>query len=269
LKPNAAAVITPHALHYQQCVDAIESGCHVLVEKPMVIEVGHARDLAARVRKSGKKLVIGYCPPFTGQFAYLRQAIRTKALGELELVCGYMSQAWMGSGDAAKMGWRGDPKLSGGGQAYDSGAHQLAALCWPVESPVAEVFAFLDYKGMPVDVNSSINVRFENGVLGNVVIGGNCSSRGKHTCFLFTKGRIEIDGWTGNWINVFPGAARQPLENVEFPLPGLSPAENFVDAVCGRAEPRTTAEDGVVQSELMEAIYEAARTGQMVRICRV
>ena len=41
-----------------------------------------------------------------------------------------------------------------------------------------------------------------------------------------------------------------------------SPNDNFIDAILGRAEPRTTPLNGVIQSELMDAIYESARTGK-------
>ena len=41
--------------------------------------------------------------------------------------------------------------------------------------------------------------------------------------------------------------------------------ENFVDAILGRAEPRTTPANGILQSKLMDAIYESARTGAIVR----
>ena len=262
-QPDVAAVVTPHSMHYDQCVAAIEAGCHVLVEKPMVVDVEHARDLAARVEKAGKVLVIGYCPPFTAEFAYLRDQVQKGSLGKLELICGYLTQGWKPR-DGTSKGWRFVPELSGGGQAYDSGAHILSSLCWPVGSPVAEVHAFVDNQGLAVDVNSSINVRFANGVMGTVVIGGNCPVRGRHMTFAFDNGRIEIDGWMGNWINVFARAGE--VKDPDLGHRGISPAENFIDAVCGRDQPRTTPADGIIQSELMAGVYESARTGRSVRV---
>ena len=40
---------------------------------------------------------------------------------------------------------------------------------------------------------------------------------------------------------------------------------DLVDAILGRAEPKTTPINGVLQSELMDAIYESAKTGQVAR----
>ena len=35
-KPDAVVIVTPHALHFEQGMQALEAGCHVLMEKPMV-----------------------------------------------------------------------------------------------------------------------------------------------------------------------------------------------------------------------------------------
>jgi predicted dehydrogenase len=45
----------------------------------------------------------------------------------------------------------------------------------------------------------------------------------------------------------------------------LSPDHNFIDAVLGRAEPKTSVRNGVIQSQLMDAIYESQRTGKPAR----
>ena len=44
-----------------------------------------------------------------------------------------------------------------------------------------------------------------------------------------------------------------------------SPNDNFIDAILGRAKPRTSATNGIIQCELMDAIYESARTGLPAR----
>ena len=134
--------------------------------------------------------------------------IRNQTFGKLELIIGYLSQNWKRGTAGA---WRQNPALSGGGQAYDSGAHLLNSLCWSIENNVAEVFAFIDNHGTEVDINSSINVRFENGVFASIVVSGNCPSDSSHMTYIFDNGRIDIDGWGGSWIKVFDGS--QQIEN--------------------------------------------------------
>lgn len=255
-EPDAVFIATPHTLHYQHCVQGIKAGCHIYVEKPMVTNSADAHRLAEKVQQAGRILVVGYNTPCTPEFEYLRQRIRDKTFGRLEMVIGHLSQNWA---DFSKGTWRQDPELSGGGQAYDSGAHILNSLVWSVEAKVVQVFAFVDNKDIPVDVNSSINIRFDNGVLASIIVSGDCAVSGSHMAFIFEQGKIEIDPWSGKWINVYDkdGPVKYP------PITGhlQFPDDNFIDSILGRAEPRTTAAHGILQSELMDAIYESARIG--------
>jgi predicted dehydrogenase len=256
---DAVVLVTPHNLHFEQSVEALEAGFHVLVEKPMVIDSTDARSLAEKVAETGKILAVGYNTSYTPACIYTRKAVRERSLGRLEMVSGYLSQDWKRLTEGM---WRHDPAQSGGGQAYDSGAHLLNTLCWCVESPVAEVMAYLDSLDDSVDINSVMVVRFESGVIASVAIGGNCPPDGSHTSFLFDDGRIDLDGWKGEWLRVWKGA--KEIHDVPKSEGEANPDANFVDAILGKAEPLCTVEHGVIQSELMDAVYESARTGRPV-----
>ena len=257
--PDAVLISTPHTLHFEQGMKALEAGCHVFMEKPMVTDADDAYTLAAKVEEAGKVLVIGYNTSCTANFYYLREQIRNQSLGKLELIIGYLSQNWKRATAGA---WRQNPALSGGGQAYDSGAHLLNSLCWSVENNVAEVFAFIDNHGTQVDINSSINVHFENGVFASIVVSGNCPSDSSHMTYIFDGGRIDIDGWGGGWIKVFEGSKQIENPPITEEMNAGGPDKNFIDTIMGRAEPRTTPLNGIIQSELMDAIYESGRTGK-------
>lgn len=256
-KLDGVIIATPHTLHFQHAVQALQAGCHVLIEKPMVTSLVDAYALEKVIAKTGKILTIGYNTPCTGEFAYLREQIRKGTFGKLELIVGYLSQDWKRLTTGL---WRQDPKLSGGGQAYDSGAHLLNSLVWSVESDIDQVFAFQDNCGTPVDINSSINIRFANGVMASIVVSGNCPSAGRFMSFMFDNGRVDIDGWGGSWIKVWQG-------NREIKYPPIdetpnSPDHNFINSILGLAEPRTSVRNGIIHSQLMDAIYESARTGK-------
>jgi len=258
--PDAVVIVTPHTLHFEHGMQALQAGCHVLMEKPMVTDSGQAHRLAEEVKKTGKILVIGYNTPCTPEFQYLRELVRTKELGKLETVTGWLAQDWK-RGTVGS--WRQDPKLSGGGQMYDSGAHLFNSLVWTVEQPISEVFAFVDNQDAPVDINGTVNIRFANGMLATITIVGNCPSDGAGMYLTFENGRVEIDGWGGDWIKIFRG--RQQMKYPCITGKAETPDDNFIDAILGRAQPQTSPINGVIQSELMDAIYESARTGQVAR----
>jgi predicted dehydrogenase len=262
LKPDAVLISTPHTQHYDQAVQALAAGCHVFMEKPMVTSLDQAYALASVVKQSGKIFVIGYNTPCSPEFIYLRNLIRDKTLGKLEMVTGFISQDWL---RATTGMWRQEPALSGGGQAYDSGAHLFNSLCWSVESDVDEVFAFVDNHGAQVDINSVSSIKFTNGVFANITISGNCPGGGSFMAFIFDGGRVEIDGWGAGWINVWKGSEKVKYPLITSDLGAPSPDHNFIDAILGRAEPRTSVYNGIIQSQLMDAIYESQRTGLPAR----
>ena len=261
--PDAVVISTPHTLHFEHGMQALNAGCHVLVEKPMVTSAQDAYTIAEKVKETGKVFTIGYNTPCSANFYYIRECVRNQTLGKLELVTGYITQNWL---HATKGAWRQVPELSGGGQAYDSGAHLFNSLCWSVESNVAEVHSFIDNHGAAVDINSSTNIRFEDGVFAAIVISGNCPSPGgTHMALIFENGRIEVDGWGGGWIRVYEGAAELDPPPITDEMSAASPDDNFIDAILGRAELRTSPMNGIIQSELMDAIYESGRTGLPAR----
>lgn len=258
-KPDAVTIVTPHTLHFEHGMMAIEHGCHVFMEKPMVTDSGDAKKLKAAVEAAGKVFVVGYNASCTPTMAWLRGAIRDQRYGKLQTVTGWQTQGWA-KGTVGS--WRQDVALSGGGMMYDSGAHMFNALVWTVESPVESVFCFIDEVGTPVDINGAVSIRFQSGALATMNIIGNCKSDGNGMVYAFENARVEIDGWHGNWMKVFQGN-----EQVEVDIPGEKqlPNANFIDAILGRAPAQTSPTNGLIQSQLMDAIYESARTGAASR----
>ncbi|MGF1447930.1 MAG: Gfo/Idh/MocA family protein [Opitutales bacterium] len=257
---DGVVITSPHTLHYQHACEALEADCHIFVEKPMVTESAQAHDLKTRVEAAGKILVIGYNTACTPEFAYIRESIREGRLGRLEMVTGFLSQNWK----KATVGkWRQDPALSGGGQAYDSGAHLFNSLVWSVESPIEEVYAQVDFMDTPVDFNSVTNIRFQNGVLASITVSGNSASFAGYMAFIFEDGIIETNGWICDWIKVQHHG--KPVKYPEIPYKPMTPMENFIRSLRGEDTPRTGPINGVYQAELMDAIYASAKVNRPVK----
>ena len=134
----------------------------------------------------------------------------------------------------------------------------MNSLVWSVNSPVDELYAMVDNHGTKVDINSTLTIRFKNGVMASIAIGGNCKTAGSHMVFIFEKGYVEVDGWAGKWIKVFAeGEETEPsFEESE----QMSPTDNFIDSVFERDTVRVTPDQGIILSELMDAVYESAET---------
>lgn len=259
--PDAVVIASPHTMHYDQAVEALDHGCHVLLEKPMVTDLGHANALASKVNQTGKQLCIAYNSPCTAELYTLREHVRKQTWGKLKAVSINLTQMWY---RATQGKWRQDPALSGGGQWYDSGAHPLCSLVWVVESDIDEVYAHLDNLDTPVDINGTATIRFANGVLASVAICGE-GAMGSHGAWVFEKARVEVDPWHANHFHARVKGDDGGESVVKYPqMLGKDgqPLNNFIDAILGRDEPRTTVLTGVHQSQLMDAVYRSAKSGR-------
>ncbi|OPZ23964.1 MAG: Glucose--fructose oxidoreductase precursor [Lentisphaerae bacterium ADurb.BinA184] len=260
VRPDAVSIATPHTLHFAQCAQALKAGLHVLVEKPMVTSLDQALALEKKVKAAKRLLCIGYNTPCTVEVKKVRDLVRSGEMGRLKLVSMYISQPWY---HFVKGTWRMDPELSGGGMLYDSGAHVFNTLCWTVESDVAEVFAYVDNLDAKVDINGAVCVKFKSGVIAQVTVSGE-SPGGSFAAYMFENGLVELNPWYySGYFRVWDrkGAVKYPaMAGTDF-----SPMHNFVEAILGRDEPRTSVRNGIYQSQLMDAIYESARTGKPAR----
>lgn len=263
-KLDGVVLVTPHTTHYPQAKAALQKGLHVLVEKPMVTSSEHAYDLWRTVNATGKLLGITFQSPYTPEFGWLAKARDEGKLGKVQLISGWMSQGWL-KGTAGK--WRQDPKLSGGGQMYDSGAHLLNAMMWLMNDPVVEVACFYDTCGAPVDINGVVAVKFQNGAMGSICIGGNCPVFRTEIQIQTDKmliitdqygGKLEMKGRDNR--TFYPA-----IEPDDQPAAG-TPHLNFVNAVLGKEPLRAPVRYGVLLSALMDAMYESGDTGKPVKV---
>jgi predicted dehydrogenase len=148
----------------------LEKGLHVLCEKPMVCSVDHAKKVCAKAKAAKKHMMISYQRHFIGPYVYAHKAVHNDQLGAPHFVTAWQSQNWI---EITKK-WRGDPKLSGGGQLNDSGSHMMDVLLWITGLQPEEVAAFVDHRTAQVDVVSAISVKFVGGASGNISIVGEC-----------------------------------------------------------------------------------------------
>ena len=261
-KPDAVAIATPHTLHMQHALDSFAAGCHILLEKPMVTSVAEARELLARRDELGKVLMVSYQRHYLPAYRYVAVAIARGDIGEIEYVAGLQTQAWV-KGTAGS--WRQDPEFSGGGQLIDSGSHLIDIIMYAVDQEVAGVMAYQADLSMPVNINSAISLRFENGALGTISVVGN-GPRGmwEDVSFYGSEGAIllrtpSIEDWRKTVIT----HENHKTGDVEVVLPEEStPDENFIDVILGRDELKAPGESGLRVIQVTEAATRSAQSGR-------
>ncbi len=257
---DGVVIVSPHAHHFQQAMDAISAGCHVLVEKPMVIKTEDAQTLLRHARKEGRLISVAFQGPFSREFQYIRNIVATGQLGEISLVTGVCTQHWI---EPLRDTWRTQPELSGGGNLYDSGAHMFNGMLYLTGLAATEVFAFIENKGEKVDVISSVSLRLNSGALGTAAVSGDASVMEEGIYIQGTQGAAKVSIYGGGKLEHWQGK-----ELVKYPVvpPTSSVQQNFVDCITGRATTPSPALLGLRLARLMDAIYESGRTGRAVQV---
>lgn len=192
---DAVDICTPSGLHAQQGIMAVEAGKHVLVEKPIDIDlekIDRLIDLADRKRR---KLACIFQYRFSPQIQKAHQMIQEGRLGRI-ISCSTYVKWWRDQGYYNSADWRGTWALDGG-VLGNQGVHSLDQMCW-LAGPVTEAeYAHIETIERKIEAESFAVavVRFENGARGVVEGTTNCyPGMATRTQIFGTKGSAEFDG---------------------------------------------------------------------------
>jgi predicted dehydrogenase len=172
-KIDIVAVTTPNNSHFTIAKLALESGFHVMCEKPMTFTAQEARDLVAIVKKSGK--VFGLMHNYTGypMVKLARDMVRAGDIGEIRKVVVQYPQGWLSTALEAtgqvQASWRTDPAQSGAAGAIgDIGTHceNLAEYITglKITQVCADITTFVP--GRRLDDDGNCLLHFSNGARG-------------------------------------------------------------------------------------------------------
>ena len=255
---DAAVICTPHTLHYQEAMDCLQRGIHVLTEKPMVCTVERAQNLIAKAKEVDKTLMVSYQRHYQPNLRWAHNYIGEGKLGKVFFISSYLSQSWAGVTHT----WRGRKELSGGGELMDSGSHIVDLICWVSQLEPVEVTAFISNefaREEEVDILSSISVRFSNRAIASISINGNAPWYERHV-FSGTEGTITFGPDTT--LRLPDG---KDAEIPEMPEPS-SPDDNFIAVIQGKEEPISTAEGALKVVQISQAAYLSEEERRPVRI---
>ena len=123
-------VLTPNKQHSFITVDALESGKHVMCEKPMAINSAEAKKMLDAAKRTGKKLTIGYQNRYRANSWYLKKLCEAGELGEV-----YYARAQAVRRRAVPTwGVFLDEENQGGGPLIDIGTHALDLTLWEMDN---------------------------------------------------------------------------------------------------------------------------------------
>jgi predicted dehydrogenase len=279
---DGVVIATPHDTHYELTRDALLADVDVLVEKPMVIEPEHGRELVALARERGRRLHVGYPFPYTRHALALEGAIAAGELGEIVLATSLFASAVLplyrgdvaGSAQtSAETLWAtGEATYSeptrGGGQLLTQVTHSASLLFFLTRMQPRTVFAVTDLLDTAVDVVDAITFQTEAGAAGSVASTGTVDANVEEYRIFGTEGHAALSTSEGTLtLKSYAGGSRTelPLEPTEI-YPAHAPAQRLVDAILGRAPVAVPGELGLLTVEFLAAARESATTGEPTRL---
>ncbi|WP_336003446.1 Gfo/Idh/MocA family protein [Halorientalis halophila] len=266
---DAVTIVTPHTLHYDQAMACLDRGLHVLVEKPMVTDVGNAKTLVQTATERDLVLQVGYQRRFHEGFREIDRLLGSGRIGHLHSVNCFVSQNWI---DNHRGTWRVDPSLSGGGQLYDTGSHVIDTLLWLTHAHPTTVSAQIEYAMPDIDVNSVLTIGMERDdqpVLASVAIVGDGVDLTPREGYRFWGTSGSISYMDDELVVTERDGATYRTEmtiDADFDALNRRKLRNFADAIEGTAESAVPGTVGLTVTAVTEAAYQAAASGSTVSV---
>jgi UDP-N-acetyl-2-amino-2-deoxyglucuronate dehydrogenase len=189
-KIDVLSVCTQHTQHPAAVEAAAAAGVHVIVEKPLAIDLESCNRAIAAAQAAGIKLGVVSQRRWYEPVQRMKAAIDDGKLGKPALVMVTML-GWREPAYYKSDPWRGTWKGEGGGVVVSQAPHYLDLLCWFM-GPAVEIHAYWDnynHPGIEVDDTVVASIRFKNGGMGSVVL-SNSQKPGLY-------GKIHVHGSSG------------------------------------------------------------------------
>jgi predicted dehydrogenase len=245
---DAAVIATPAPLHVPMARRMVEAGAHVLIEKPLSVELAGVAELDQAVRDHRVTAAVAYvyraAPPLTA----MREAIQQGRFGRPLQVVATSGQNFPTYRPAYADTYYAR-RESGGGAVQDALTHVLNAGEWLV-GPVTRVLADAAHLALPgVSVEDTVHVLARHGdVLGCYSLNQHQAPNETSLTVICQEGTAQWQAHAGRWRWMAqPGGVWQdePSPTLERDELFRRQADAFLDAIEGRRPPLCTLDEGV------------------------
>jgi glucose-fructose oxidoreductase len=261
-------VVTPNSIHAENVIAAARAGKHVICEKPMANTVAECDAMLAACRAAGVKLSMGYRLHFDPNHREMIRLAREKDFGAFDRMDSLRSFN-LGLRDGKKP-WRATRALAGGGPLMDLGVYVVQAACMAKEEamPVAVTAMELPKKRpeffTDVEETLQFQMHFADGAVCDAI-----------TSYEQTGNTFRAAGPNG-WIRLEPAFSYRGIKTttsrglIEFPTINQQAVQmdDFAACILAGRESIIPGEMGRRDMVIIEAIYEAARTGKRVELSK-
>jgi predicted dehydrogenase len=281
---DAVLIATPHYSHTTIGIEALGTGRHVLVEKPISVHKADAERLIAAHRRSNQIFAAMFNQRMDPYFLKLRQLVCSGDLGAIRRVHWTITNWFRTEAYYESSGWRATWAGEGGGVLLNQCPHNLDIFQWIFGMPsrVRAFCKFGRYHDIEVEDDVTAYLEYADGMTAVISAstgeapGTNrlevAAERGKvvieNDQFLFTRNETPM----GEFSKTDPGRFSAPATwDVRIPVEGHGPQHNgilanFVAAILDEAPLIAPAGEGIFSLELANAFLLSSLEDRSVEL---
>ncbi len=217
IKADVINIVTPHHLHADMTIEALQKGFNVLVEKPMALTSFDCERMNNAADSNNKKLWVVKQNRYNVPIRLAKEALSNDRLGKIFMVkCDILWNRYQGYYDESP--WRGKKKFEGG-SLYTQASHFIDLLVWWFGDLVnaKSIMETQNHQIETEDSGTSV-LKFSNGTLGSLIWTTcvyNKNYEGSIT-IIGEKGTIKIGGQYLNKIEYWDVEGYPLPEGIDF-----------------------------------------------------
>lgn len=167
---EAIYITSPHQFHKEHAIAALKAGKHVLIDKPIAIDMNDSREIVAVTEQSGKICLIGPCHSFDPPYTAAAALIKSGVYGHVKMLqASYYTDFLYRPRRAEEL-----RTVDGGGVLFSQGAHQIdiaRLLCGGAVSRLAATCSSWD-EARAEEGAYNVLMQFENGANASLTYSG-------------------------------------------------------------------------------------------------
>lgn len=255
---DVVTIATISGYHAEQAIDCLNHDKHVLIEKPMALNIEDADKIIKLGKEKNKKVCVSHQNRFSPAIQRLRQAIEEGRFGKL--IHGSARTLWARDDDYYKQAsWRGTKALDGG-TLMNQCIHNIDLLQWMMGGEVERISSETDtfIRNIETEDFGAMLIRFKNGAVG-MVEGSVCvyPRNLEETLSIFgEKGTVVIKNGK---IDIWRFEDEKDYDNADLDESNLGHTplyKDLIDAINKDREPLVNGEEGKKAVDIIMKAYE-------------
>lgn len=274
---EAVSVCVPEQFHVDVVEKCFAAGKHVLLEKPMAMDVAESERILAAWKKAGTRLMIAYSQRFYEEHILAARLLREGSLGKAISFRTYLSNPGVEYSVFGACDDFYDKRLrSIGGVMSNVGCHRIDLIRYIFDTEYDSIFAFTpalnkrfsDGKLIDLEDHAMLTLRLKNGVCGTLFTSWcNYGMPDVSTEIFCEKGVIRT--YDGAGLRVYHsdgGVTEYRIKRSQQDIDGWSVVNSFLDSMAAGTQTATTGYDGINCMLVLEAIQKSNAEGRWISV---